>query len=277
MAQNQLTQAERVDARNLSDLPATVHQRLNSYALAASAAGVAVLACSVRADCAPVCKNVYVKLVGTDTYALNPGRQLIAPFNLAETNNDVSSHSSTAWNRGFLTPNSAGAKALLSKGYPAALASGATIGPGGQFGDGKSYGMLFTYGPANRGTYHHHLANLRLGRFNYVGFKFSSAGENHYGWVRLKVTFQSGGDGPYGTMQIPKYGYETTPNTAIRAGQCSSETARNTHPASKERARSASARNHGSADSPAKATSHARQPASVGALALGAQGLALWR
>jgi hypothetical protein len=278
MAENEVRQAERVHLdRNPAELSPRVHQRLNSYALAASAAGVAVLACSVPADCAPVCKNVFVKLLGTDSYSLNPGRQLVAPFNLVETNKDVSSLSMTAWNRGFLTPNSAGAKALLSKGFPAALASGATIGPGGQFGKGKSYGMLFTYGPANSGTYRHHLGNLPLGQFIYVGFQFSSSGENHYGWARLKVTFQRGGDGPSGTMQIPKYGYETTPNTAIRAGQCSSEAAGNTHPASKERARSTSTRNHGSAASPAKAASHTAQPATVGALALGAQGLALWR
>ena len=270
MAQNEVRQAGPVDlARNASELPARVRQRLNSYALAASAAGVSVLACSVPADCAPVCKNVFVKLFHTDTYALNPGGQLVAPFNLAETNKDVSSLSGTAWNRGFLTPNSAGAKALLSKGYPAALAAGATIGPGGQFGKGKSYGMLFTYGPSNGGTYRHHLGNLRLGQFNYVGFKYSFSGETHYGWVRLEVTFQRGGDGPYGTMQIWKYGYETAANTAIKAGQCSSEASRDVQPVSKERA--------GGVSSSAPSTASAHQPATVGMLALGAQGLALWR
>ncbi len=265
MAQNEVKQTGRVDsARNPSELPARVRQHLNSYALAASAAGVAALACSVPANCAPICKNVFVKLVGTDTYALNPGGQLVAPFNLAETNKEVSSQSMTLWIRGFLTPNSAGAKALLSKGYPAALAAGATIGPGGDFGNGKSYGMLFTYGPANGGTYRHHLGNLRLGQFNYLGFKFSLSGENHYGWVRLEVRVTPGE-----TMQIWKYGYETTANTAIKAGQCSSEASRHVRPGSKERA--------GSVSPSGPSATPAPQPATVGMLALGSQGLSLWR
>lgn len=277
MLQNR-ARVERVNApRNVSELAPPVLRRLNSYALAASAAGVTALACSVPAACTPVCKSVGISLIATGNYALNPAGQAIAPFNLGETNEDVSSLSGTAWNRGFLTPNSARAKALLSRGLPAALAAGARIGPGSDFGKGKSYGMLFTYGPANGGTYRHHLGNLRLARLNYLGFKFSVSGQDHYGWVRIKVTFSFGGDGPVGTMQIQTYGYETTPNTAILAGQCSaSQLSRDVPPVASHIAVTKPPIYSSPDHAP---TSHSARlnVASLGLLALGASGLPLRR
>jgi hypothetical protein len=204
------------------ELPEHLRQRLNGYALAAGAAGVAVLACSVPADAAPVCKTVHVSSVATDTYAFNPADQRVAPFNMAVTYNNVSSLTFGWWNRAFFIPNSAGAMTLLAaKDLPADVRSGESIGPGGHFGKGQSYGLLFTYGPLFGGTLGHHKGNLQFGPANYIGFKFSRSGETLYGWVRLRVSFGGTGDGRYGTMHIHSYGYETTPNKAIRAGQCS--------------------------------------------------------
>ena len=195
---------------------------LDGYALSASAAGVAVLACSLPADCQPICKTIHTDLVATDTYSLNPAHQKFAPFNVAETWKDVSSLSSTFWNRGFFTPNTSRARVMTDvKGYPATVPAGGSIGPGKQFGRGKMYGLLFTYGPANGGKKHDHKGNLQLLQDNYLGFKFPVGGQDHYGWLRLKVTFSYGGDGAVGTLHLKNYGYESTPNTPIYAGQCS--------------------------------------------------------
>jgi hypothetical protein len=253
---------------NPNHLPAALDHRLNAYALAARAAGVALLACS-PADSATVCKKVDVSLVKTDTFSLNPENLQIAPFNLVETYNDLSSLSACCWgDRGFIIPNSIGAAELLGAGdLPADVAFGAKIGPEGRFGKGRSYGLLFTFGYDWGGTYRHHQGNFQLKKTNYIGFKFSVSGEHHYGWVRLSVTFDQGGDGKVGTMHISSFGYETTPNTAVHAGQCSSQPVLRSPASSEQKARRNSVRN----------ARTARPPASLGELAAGSSGMRVWR
>jgi hypothetical protein len=267
--------------RKPAKLPESLHRHLTSYALAASAAGVTLIACSIPAGAVPVCKNLSVTLAGTDTYSLNPASQQFAPFNIAQTFVNVSSLTSDFWNRGFLTPNSARAVELLgAKGLPAALASGASIGPGGHFGKGKSYGMLFSFGPLNGGRKKDHQGNFQFGQTNYFGFRFSIFGEDHYGWVRLKVTFGHGFDGTATLIHIRGYGYETTPNAAIRAGRCSSELASTALPISKDsdiRNVRSETRQDVSIAPAARPISRTLQSASLGLLALGVCGLRLWR
>jgi hypothetical protein len=264
-----------VRTRKPSKLPQPLHRHLNSYASAASAAGVALLACSLPAGATPVCKNLAVTLTGTETYSLNPGGQQFAPFNIAQTFDNLSSLTFAFWNRGFLTPNSARAAELLgTQGLPAALASGASIGPGGRFGKGKSYGMLFSFGPLNGGTKKHHQGNFQFGQTNYFGFRFSISGEDHYGWVRLKVTFGNGFDGTATLIHIRGSGYETTPNTAIHAGQCSSGLPSALASSKDSGTRSATPEIRQNAPSDSDSISRS---ASLGLLALGACGLRLWR
>ena len=246
-----MTKASEPRSRAASQLSEPLQHRLSAYAIAAGAAGVSVLACSVPADAAPICTTLSVKLVSVETYALNPAGQMIPPFNIAQTFEDVSSQSNSFWNRGFFTPNSAGANALLGpKGLPANLASGASIGPTGQFGKGQSYGLLFSYGPNNNGGYSHHRGNLKFGKtIDFVGFEFSLAGKTHYGWIRMQVMLGKGGG--FNTTatftHLLGYGYESTPDTAILAGSCIA--ARPENP----------------------------PLASLGTLALGSEGLPLWR
>ena len=237
--------------RSESEIAGHLQHRLAAYALAASAAGVCVLTGSVPSQAAPICGTLNLELKYVDTYAFNPAAQAVAPFNIAQTFEDLSSHSNTFFKRGFFTPNSAGANALLGpKGLPANLASGASIGPGGQFGKGQSYGLLFSYGPNNGGTKNRHKGNLKFGEaIDFVGYKFSLAGKAHYGWVRMQVPLARGI--PNGTTitltNILDYGYESTPDTAILAGSCAAGSSENTH------------------------------PPSLGTLALGPRSLPLWR
>ena len=262
-----------------SELSRPLHRHLNSYALAASAAGVTLLACSVPAGAVPVCKNLAVTLPGTDTYSFNPANQRFAPFNIAHTFNNISSLTSNFWNRGFLTPNSARAAELLgANGFPAALASGVSIGPGGNFGKGQSYGMLFSFGPLNGGTRKHHQGNFQFGQINYFGLRFSISGKAHYGWVRMRVTFGQGFDGTATIIHIRGYGYETSPNTAIRAGQCSSAVTLSALPiSSKPKITSVESRQNSPIASAARPISRNSSFASLGLLALGACGLHFWR
>src|SRR5215472_15724309 len=90
-------------ARGLSK---SVDHRLSAYTLAAGAAGVAVIACALPTEGAPVCKTLSATLYRTTTYSFNPAHQAIAPFDLAQTLNEVSSLTFSIRNRLFFTPNS---------------------------------------------------------------------------------------------------------------------------------------------------------------------------
>lgn len=224
-----------------------------------------MIACALPAEAAPVCKTLSTTLSFTMTYAFNPAHQAIAPFNLAQTFNELSSLSFTYRNRLFFTPNSRGANAMLAtNGWPADLQSGVKIGPGDDFGKGSSYGLLFNFGPGSSATRSHHKGNLQFNATTYVGFKFLIAGKTHYGWLRLETTLLSNRRTPYTYVQ--QYGFETAPNTAILAGSCGT-------------GQSASVKSE-----PASATTSADEisdndasQGSLGALALGAQGIPLWR
>jgi hypothetical protein len=229
-----------LNGRRPAILREDVSRRLGNYALAATAAGVAALACAIPAEGAPVCKSLTADLFHTGTYPINPAGQLAAPFNVAQTTYSYF-HSTTGishlswWNRGFFTPNSAGAKVLLGTGnLPANLASGAPIGPGGNFGKGTSYGLLFTYGRgtlANQGhgTLKSHRGNFNLQQTNLIGFQFSKAGAIHYGWARLSVSLipeRSYGARLYqAETHLLGFGYETTANAGIAAGSCTDDAA----------------------------------------------------
>jgi hypothetical protein len=253
----------------------SLNQRLNTYALAAGAAGVALLACSVPSEATPVCKNIsFMFSIGeTNTYALNPADLRIAPFNIVQTYAALSSHTSTRFNRGLFTPNLPGADVVqASNSLPADLASGAIIGPGGRFGKGQSYGVLFTYGFRGGSN---HLGNLKFDQTNYFGYKFLISGKNHYGWVRIDA-----GTVNYGYVQseVVSSGYETTPDTAILAGSCSAASpSASAVPAPQNGAGSSSSHQAAGRASAASPMSDTPRPASLGMLALGARGMQLWR
>jgi hypothetical protein len=211
--------------------------KLNAYALAAGAAGVAVLACNMPAEGTVICKTTSAELTKTTSFPLSPAGQVVAPFNIAQSTNSTFRTFTTTgvgtwmwWNRGFFTPNSAGANVLLSNGIPADVASGAEIGPGGQFGKGSSYGLLFTYGRGRYsahggGTKLKHKGNLSLVQDSFIGFQFSEANQVHYGWARLHVSFVGGPNRKHTIIHVLGVGYEPAPGTAIAAGECSVEAA----------------------------------------------------
>ena len=199
-------------------LASWIDQQLNAYAVAASAAGVALLACSVPADARVICANTHKSLVGTQTIPLNPAKEKFPPFNLAQSFHHSSSSTSVFFfNRAFLTPNTQAANDLLAtNGLPAALVKGTVIGAKGRFGKGNSYGMLFTYGNYGGGTINHHRGNFPLTKTGYLGFKFSIAGKTHYGWARLKVDVKK----PQAFATLLGFGYQTIAGKAIHAGSC---------------------------------------------------------
>jgi hypothetical protein len=135
-----------------------------------------------------------------------------------------------------------------SQSGAAALPKGKRIGPKGEFkhtpyGAGMAYaGKATTCGPWARQS------NLQA----YLGLKFTIKGKIHFGWARVKVdTLQR----PFSVI-LTGYAYETIPGKTIIAG---------------------ATKGPDDAEPTAALSRHSPEPATLGALALGAPGLPIWR
>jgi hypothetical protein len=131
---------------------------------------------------------------------------------------------------------------------------GVPVGPGEKFITNTfySYGMLM----ADAGMYDQsswfdgQFANAKN---RYIGMKFLINGVTHYGWARVNVPDYLGGL----PIQLTGYAYETTPETNIVEGSLTGPEKASNHPSDR--------------------LAPTVQPSSLGMLARGADGLALWR
>ena len=228
-----------------SHFPPSTHQRLNMYAMSATAAAVGTLALTRRAEARIIYTPSHVRISQNSTIPLDLNHDGISDFSFSDFY--------AGW-------TNSGVGALVLKGAPgngfwastnsaAALSAGVRVGPKGQFrGYGAMANMFQTFGSfVSWGPW----VNVKR---RYLGLKFSIRGKIHFGWARLNVT--NGHGGFSGT--ITGYAYETIPNKAIITG--------NTHePDDQQQSVSACL------------ALHSEEPTMLGVLALGAPGLSIWR
>jgi hypothetical protein len=141
--------------------------------------------------------------------------------------------------------------------YASALVRGAKIGASDHFLSGKvtiedTCFTDHTYFEASK-RFYGKWGGKQPNRF--LGVKFKIGGKTHYGWLR--ITVNSTMIRPFALMSatITEYGYETIANKSLGAGLSSSN----------------------SADDQAQAGANKSGAPSLGMLAIGADGLALWR
>ncbi len=237
------------ETANLSD---SILRQLNLYALAASAAGVGVLALAQSAEAKIVYTKTHVVIGTNHIYDLDLNHDGIADFKIDNhsffTDTIVASLSAIP-----AQANNAVVGAQTHIGFPYsayALRPGATVGPKQPF-----FGAWMAWSDgANRGG---RWVNLR-GR--YLGLKFRIKGKIHYGWARLNVTV----GGSKITATLTGFAYETIPNKPIIAGSTKGPDQWDAQ----------------GIDTGASLTNpipDTPQSASLGTLALGALGVPLWR
>lgn len=244
-----------------------VDRQMKLYAAAALAAGVGVIALAQPAESEVIVtkKNIPIPI---SQYG---GTQYLVPVSL--NNNGITDFSfslySFAYHSAFrdltVYPREGGAvvaKVETAGVRPQALelARGAKIGPSAVFSSdnitsiegshadfgyrsGKSY-----YSKSFTGNWGNNAKN------SYLGVRFLINGQTHYGWIRLTVTTAT-----KGAMSaiITGYAYETVANKVIKAGTATS-TATQASPKAEVRGVKSG-------------------EASLGMLALGADGLSMWR
>jgi len=206
-----------------SQLSASLHKRLSAYTLAASAAGVGMLALAQSAEARIIYTPTHVKIGPPENgdmayYELKFDGQMAFTISF---NTDAAS-SQSFWSQVALLPRPGYSSSNEVVGHPkkgqvglaSALRYGVKIG---SQREGRNFRMAFhkTYG--NQTTRSGPWANGGKGVTNrYAGLKFSLNGEIHYGWARMSVKIAKG----IGIFTVlTGYAFETIPNKPIIAGK----------------------------------------------------------
>lgn len=235
-----------IGPRSPANLSKSVHHQVTMYALAASAAGVGVLALAQSAEAKIVYTKTHVVIGTNHIYELDLNHDGIADFKI--DNHSFFTDTIVATLSAF--PAQAN-NAVVGKQpgvgspyYAYALLPGARIGPKQPF---SGAWMAWSDGANRAGQW----ANVR-GR--YLGLKFLIKGKIHYGWARLNVTV---GQSKI-SATLTGYAYETIPNKPIIAGRTKGPEDGNEGPE-------------------AALSAPAPKPASLALLALGSPALSIWR
>jgi len=196
--------------RTPSRLSDSIHHQLNLYALAASAAGVSVLALSHPADAEIVYTKTH-KLIGLNRhYRLDLNHDKVTDFTL---NNSTwctdDGMACSQWAVVSAVPGNQVA-GYMNSGFwllASALRMGERIGGNRHFQEGGVMLGAPTWGP-DWGQWY------KTGN-RYLGLKFEIKGKIHFGWARVSAA------GKYKSveMTLTGYAYETIANKPIIAGE----------------------------------------------------------
>ncbi len=233
----------------------SLNYRLNLYSVAAITAGVGLLALAKPAEGSVVVTQANIEVSFQSPIDLNHDG-----VNDVMLINDIANYDHSFYGTFAAAPLNGGKVMGGNRGilgpYASALAKGANIGPSAHFsssaarqqiilerfnGNVSAATFITYYGPWKPGTGPH-----------YLGVRFLIKGEVHYGWIQLNIT------GSEDTKTVTAYAYETVANKKIGAGATSD-----------------------AADTPAEISRQAIPQSttgpSLGMLALGTDGLALWK
>jgi hypothetical protein len=193
-------------------LSPSLEHRLNLYTLAASAAGVSMLALVQPAEARIVYTHTHQVLNVGAPYELDLNNDGTADFILS---NDYRNQSGgTAAVMRVNAPKGNGFAVSAAREYALALSKGAKINGRRLFDSG--FGVMEVVSTSTHGN-ERSKGNWRDAANRYLGLKFSLAGETHYGWARLTV--HATADPAHITATLTGYAYETIANKPIIAGR----------------------------------------------------------
>jgi hypothetical protein len=235
--------------RKISELSEGVNHQLTLYSLAASAAGVSLLALAPPAEGKVVVTKTWVEIsVFTKTYQFDLNHDGVADFTFFD-------YGTSSGKYAALKIAPAGQNAIWGTAkYAPALPAGVRIGPSKKFQTAKLL-MAGDVAGCSSTCFSESFGPWADVTRRYLGLKFFISGQIHYGWARLNVTVAGV---PYAALT--EFAYETIPNKSIVTGA--------TRANAKEIVKPGNPR-FSSVTDPAHA--------SLGALALGVTTLDIWR
>jgi hypothetical protein len=236
-------------ARTASNLHRSIHQKLNMFALAAVVAVVSLLALTEPAQANIVYTPAHVVIWGGfRDYHLDLNHDGITDFYI------VCFRCLNGY--GTLLASPAAGNGVVGSGKDASALS-----PGAQIGSAETF-ITAQAEMEEEVSYRCSTGNWCNVTNGYLGLKFMIMGKPHYGWARLSVYVNRSGL----NATLTGYAYETIPGKSIIAGQ------------TKAAADDPTNEDFGPGASLTNPIPDKTQPASLGTLALGAQGVPpLWR
>ena len=245
-------------SRTASNLSQPVLQQLNMYAVAASAAGVSLLAWAQPVQAKIVYTPAHIPIIqngGAVEFDLN--HDGINDFQLSWVYTTERRRRPEGFFQSsmLVAPAQPSNRVRISKGKnyiaAAALKKGENVGERSPFEPGNSAMDMWACAGGTSGG----CGGFWLGvNQAYLGLKFVIQGETHFGWAHIRKT-GVGVNGP----TLVGYAYETVPNRRIITGATTGSD------------------EVGVEESNATLTPPVREPATLGLLAMGARGLSIWR
>jgi hypothetical protein len=219
--------ARPLPARKTIKLSDSLQRRLNTYASAASAAGVSVLALAGASEAKVVYTPTHQGMLPRLPLYIDLNHDGIRDFALRSSYYIGSSSFKAALNASSADHGVKNAIAgrRMGSGYflsvASALAAGDHIGPRRQFPVHRPVlaQELFSKGRSSQYSDSGPWAGKGKGVTNrYLGLKFVVDGKVHYGWARISVSIAHHREYNDVNATLTGYAYETTPNKAILAG-----------------------------------------------------------
>lgn len=193
--------------RTAAKLRRTLDERLNRYSLAASVAGVSVLALATPAQARIVFTPAHIRLTPNHKLAIDLNHDGIKDFELI----DAGAGSSDFLEVNALQSGNALAQADTDCNPSVGVAA---LDPGVLIGKGQVFSHNL-YCMAQKLATEGSFGSWPGVTNRFVGVKFVIKGKSHFGWVRLSVS-----RAPF-IAHITGYAYETVPNKPIVAGKTS--------------------------------------------------------
>jgi hypothetical protein len=241
-----------------SNLSESCHKRLNMYALAASAAGVGLLAVAEPSQAKIIFTHAHKVIPPETSFFLDLNHDRISDFGLfIRTDRLTSVLSVYGYGRNQAWGPTSGRLA-------SALPAGVRVGPKNQKRPIASLQMAYwkcisnpasTCSPFRTGG---QFANVKD---RFLGLKFFIQGKVHFGWARFDVSIQNGHQNSTMTATLTGYAYETIPGKPIITGQTTGADQASTS----------------EQPTPPALISPSPEPDALGLLALGSPGLSIWR
>ena len=200
--------------RTTCQLSEAVNHRLTLYALAASSAGVGLLALAQPADAKIVYTKTHHVIRLHDVYKLDLNHDGIADFVIQETQTGSMGFKSNRLAAKGPARNAVEGTAYRGLGYASALMKGAPIGGHQKFVSGGRFGESMARVQQSDTVFYKYYGKWTNVTNRYLGLKFKIHGKTHYGWARLTVV----DEGFTLTGTLTGYAYETIPNKAVIAG-----------------------------------------------------------
>jgi hypothetical protein len=237
-----------------------LNKNLATYMAAAGAAGVSILAMTAAADAKVIYTSTYLKLGPSFGLDLNHDGTVDASIASRESCISGFSRSSLCNSLSQIGASGVIGNELSFFGRVVPLRTGAQIGLANQFipyGNIVAVSWNRSFDQSRSVKWLGSFANGGHGvRDRYIGIKFKIGDQTHYGWARISVSIPNS-KAPRHTTILTGYAYETEPNTAIIAGATSGPDEK-------------------SALTPPP-LAPVQQPARLGLLARGTDGIAIWR